>query len=107
VLLSACVTTSKDDPKIQDALKQSRNVVNNCIADELHKLVKTTDDPQIMSEVAASRCQSTAYKEAEKFKSLNTSRTYIEGYTRRMTDIEELESQSLNILMYLVEEAHK
>ena len=107
VLLSACMTVSKDSPEIQNALKESRREVNRCLVNALSRLVQTTNDPKIMSEVAANRCQSTAYKEARKLKDLNTSPAYIEGYTGRMTNINELEAQALNILMYLVEEANK
>lgn len=104
LLLASCVTVSKDSPEIQKALKDSRGAINDCLIDQLFKLAPVYPDPNIITEVAAARCQATAYQEVIKLRKLNTSKAYIAGYTSGMTDVRELQSQAMNILMLLLEE---
>lgn len=104
--LVSCVTTPYESPEIKAEFKSAQRNVNECLIEQLAKLVQVQDDPNIVVQVAADRCEFTALQEAERLRKLNTNQNVVKGFNRKLTDPSELQSQAMNLLMYLIEQAN-
>ena len=128
LMLTACASSqSSTSLTMEQEFKDTQRVVNNCLAEQLVKLIETSPTPEMAIKVSATRCEYTAYIEGERLKRLfvnktqgqafaelmigmdipNSNRSVTEGFVNRLTSKSDLESTAEHILLSILQEIEK